>query len=93
MQRRIPRRRELAPLIQFKKPRLNPTARRLSDALTIGGLRRNAKRCTAKAAFDYTDGAAEEELSPARRVKRSATSISSVRYRADRVHAVDAHRR
>jgi len=35
MDRRIPRPRDLAPLIQFKKPRLNPTARRLSGALTI----------------------------------------------------------
>src|SRR6476660_6122890 len=66
MDRRIPRPRELAPLIQFKKPRLNPTARRLADALTIDDLRRIAKRRTPKAAFDYTDGAAEEELSLAR---------------------------
>ena len=66
MDRRIPRPRELAPLIQFKKPTLNPTARRLADALTIADLRRIAKRRTPKAAFDYTDGAAEEELSLAR---------------------------
>ena len=66
MDRRVPRPRELAPLIQFKKPRLNPTARRLSAALTIDDLRRIAKRRTPKAAFDYTDGAAEEELSLAR---------------------------
>ncbi|MGZ4764396.1 MAG: alpha-hydroxy acid oxidase, partial [Ilumatobacteraceae bacterium] len=66
MDRRIPRPRELAPLIQFKKPRLNPTTRRLSDALTIDDLRRIAKRRTPRAAFDYTDGAAEEELSLAR---------------------------
>ncbi len=66
MVRRIPRPRELAPLIQFKKPRLNPTARRLSDALTIADLRAIAKRRTPRAAFDYTDGAAEEELSLAR---------------------------
>src|SRR5215213_5901098 len=66
MDRRLPRPRELAPLIKFKKPRLNPTARRLSAALTIDDLRRIAKRRTPKAAFDYTDGAAEEELSLAR---------------------------
>ncbi|PQP53759.1 alpha-hydroxy-acid oxidizing protein, partial [Mycolicibacterium austroafricanum] len=63
MDRRVPRPRELAPLIQFKKPRFNPTARRLSAALTIDDLRRIAKRRTPKAAFDYADGAAEEELS------------------------------
>ncbi|OBA98209.1 alpha-hydroxy-acid oxidizing enzyme [Mycobacteriaceae bacterium 1482268.1] len=66
MDRRIPKPSELAPLIQFKKPRLNPTSRRLTDALTIADLRRIAKRRTPKAAFDYTDGAAEEELSLAR---------------------------
>src|SRR5215217_4971941 len=66
MDRRLPRPSELAPLIQFKKPRLNPTARRLSAALTIDDLRRIAKRRTPRAAFDYTDGAAEEELSLAR---------------------------
>jgi L-lactate dehydrogenase (cytochrome) len=66
MDRRIPKPRDLAPLIQFKKPTRNRTARRLSDALTIADLRRIAKRRTPRAAFDYTDGAAEEELSLAR---------------------------
>jgi L-lactate dehydrogenase (cytochrome) len=66
MKRRLPRPSELAPLLQFRKPRLNPTARRLADALTIEDLRRIAKRRTPKAAFDYTDGAAEDELSLAR---------------------------
>jgi L-lactate dehydrogenase (cytochrome) len=66
MKRRPPRPRELAPLLQFRKPRLNATARRLEDALTIEDLRRIAKRRTPKAAFDYTDGAAEDELSLAR---------------------------
>ncbi len=66
MDRRIPRPRDLAPLIQFKKPQLNATKRRLDAALTIDDLRRIAKRRTPKAAFDYTDGAAEEELSLAR---------------------------
>lgn len=64
--RRVPRPRELAPLLQFRKPRLSPTRRRLESALTIDDLRRIAKRRTPKAAFDYTDGAADEELSLAR---------------------------
>ncbi|KUI01481.1 alpha-hydroxy-acid oxidizing enzyme [Mycolicibacterium acapulense] len=64
--RRIPRPRDLAPLLQFKKPQLNATKRRLAAALTIEDLRRIAKRRAPKAAFDYTDGAAEEELSLAR---------------------------
>ncbi len=66
MDRRLPRPRELAPLLQFKKPQLDRTARRLAAALTIEDLRRIAKRRTPKAAFDYTDGAADDELSLAR---------------------------
>ena len=66
MKRRVPRPRELAPLLQFRKPQFNATKRRLDAALTIDDLRRIAKRRTPKAAFDYTDGAAEEELSLAR---------------------------
>jgi L-lactate dehydrogenase (cytochrome) len=63
MKRRVPRPRELAPLIGFKRPQLNATTRRLASALTIEDLRRIAKRRTPKAAFDYTEGAADEELS------------------------------
>jgi L-lactate dehydrogenase (cytochrome) len=66
MRRRVPRPAELAPLLQFRKPRLSPTTRRLESALTIEDLRRIATRQTPKAAFDYTDGAAEDELSLAR---------------------------
>jgi L-lactate dehydrogenase (cytochrome) len=55
--------RDLAPLMQFKRPELNATKRRLDAAYTIEDLRRIAKRRTPKAAFDYTDGAAEDELS------------------------------
>lgn len=66
MTRRVPRPRELAPLLQFRRPQLNATQRRLAAALTIDDLRRLAKRRTPKAAFDYTDGAAEEEISLAR---------------------------
>ncbi len=59
----MPKPRDLAPLIQFKRPQFNATKRRLDAAYTIEDLRRIAKRRTPKAAFDYTDGAAEDELS------------------------------
>lgn len=52
--------------MKFKKPTLSPKERRLAAALTIEDLRTIAKRRTPKAAFDYTDGAAEQELSLAR---------------------------
>ena len=45
---------------------LSPRRRRLEKALTIGDLRRVAKRRTPKAAFDYTDGAADAEVTLAR---------------------------
>lgn len=59
----MPKVRDLAPLIRFRKPRLDRTQRRLDDAQTIDDLRRIAKRRTPRAAFDYTDGAAEDEIS------------------------------
>lgn len=66
MKRRFPQPRDLAPLTKFKKPTLNAKKRRLQSALTIYDLRDIAKRRTPKAAFDYTEGAAEAELSLAR---------------------------
>jgi L-lactate dehydrogenase (cytochrome) len=64
--RQLPHPAELLELMQFKKIDLNGKRRRLSSALTIDDLRTIAKRRTPKAAFDYTDGAAEGELSLAR---------------------------
>jgi L-lactate dehydrogenase (cytochrome) len=66
MKRQMPKRRDLAPLMKFKKPTLSPKERRLASALTIDDLRRIAKRRTPQAAFDYTDGAADGEVSLAR---------------------------
>ncbi|MDQ1135577.1 L-lactate dehydrogenase (cytochrome) [Microbacterium sp. SORGH_AS 1204] len=66
VQRQLPKVGELLELMQFKKPELDARTRRLDAALTIGDLRTIAKRRTPKAAFDYTDGAAEGELSLAR---------------------------
>jgi L-lactate dehydrogenase (cytochrome) len=63
VQRRIPKIKDLAPLMKFKTPELNAKKRRLESALTIYDLRDIAKRRTPRAAFDYTDGAAEAELS------------------------------
>lgn len=61
--RQIPRPAEIFDLVKFRKPQLNATRRRLSSALTIADLRRLAARRTPRAAFDYTDGAAEDEIS------------------------------
>lgn len=53
-------------LMKFKKPEFDGRRRRLERALTVYDLRDIAKRRTPRAAFDYTDGAAEGELSLAR---------------------------
>lgn len=66
VKRRFPRPKELAPLMRFKAPTLNAKKRRLQSALTIADLRAIAQRRTPKAPFDYTEGAAEGELSLAR---------------------------
>ena len=64
--RRMPKAGELAPLIRFRRPDLDRTRRRLAAASTVADLRRIARRRTPRAAFDYTDGAAEDEISLAR---------------------------
>jgi len=66
VERQFPKVRDLAPLMQFKRPELNAKKRRLAGALTIYDLRAIAQRRTPKAAFDYTEGAAEAEISLAR---------------------------
>ncbi|MHA7283192.1 alpha-hydroxy acid oxidase [Arthrobacter sp. TMS2-4] len=62
LRRRIPRVADLAPLMQFKRPDVGASAR-LQRANTIWDLRDLAKRRTPTAPFDYTDGAAEAEIS------------------------------
>ncbi len=64
--RQFPQAKALLELMKFKAPTLDAKKRRLDSALTIYDLRSIAKRRTPKAAFDYTDGAAEAELSLAR---------------------------
>jgi L-lactate dehydrogenase (cytochrome) len=65
-QRQLPKPEEIFELLQFKKPEFDLKKRRLESALTIYDLREIAKRRTPRAAFDYTDGAAEGELSMSR---------------------------
>ncbi len=66
VQRQLPKPAELRELMRLRRPDLDLKRRRLDNALTIADLRAIAKRRTPKAAFDYTDGAAEGELSLAR---------------------------
>jgi len=66
MKRQLPQWHDLAPLLRFKRPVWSPKRRRLAGALTVEDLRRIARRRTPRAAFDYTDGAADGEVSLAR---------------------------
>ena len=63
VQRQFPKPDEIFELMRFKKPEFDAKKRRLAAALTIDDLRDIARRRTPRAAFDYTDGAAEGELS------------------------------
>lgn len=63
VQRQLPHPTEIFDLIKFKKLDLNLKRARLNDAQTIDDLRKIAKRRTPAAAFDYTDGAADDEIS------------------------------
>ncbi len=64
--RRVPRWSELRDVVQFKRPQLGRTARRLANALSVRDLREVARHTTPRAVFDYVDGAAEEEITAAR---------------------------
>jgi len=61
--RQLPKWSELKPLLRTKPVELNATERRLSRAFTINDLRSIARRRTPRSVFDYTDGAAEQEVS------------------------------
>lgn len=66
MRRHIPTVRGFAPLLRIKLPHFNTRQHRLEAALTIWDLRDIARRRTPKGPFEYTDGAAEGEVSLAR---------------------------
>ena len=62
MRRQLPRPRELAPLVKFRRPQLDPTRRRLESSYTVADLREAARKRAPRAVFDYVDGAAEQEI-------------------------------
>jgi len=82
--RRLPKFHDLAPLMHFKKPTFDLKAKRLREALTIEDLRRIAKRRTPTAAFDYTDGSAEAEIS----LRRARQAFRDVQFNPAILHDV-----
>jgi L-lactate dehydrogenase (cytochrome) len=74
--RRLPRWSELAPLLRVQPPRLT-SARRVEAAADIADLRALARRRTPRPVFDYTDGAAGDEIS----LRRSRQAFARVEFR------------
>ena len=86
VKRQIPNPNEIFDLLHFKKPDLNAKRRRLQSAQTIWDLRKIARRRTPAAAFDYTDGAAEGEIS----LRRARQAFRDIEFHPDILHpAVD----
>jgi L-lactate dehydrogenase (cytochrome) len=75
--RQLPRPADFAPLVGFRRPEADPTLRRLAKAHTIDDLRTLAKRRTPRSVFDYTDGAAEAEIS----LRRARSTFASLEFR------------
>ncbi|MGO1390497.1 alpha-hydroxy acid oxidase [Brachybacterium alimentarium] len=84
VKRQIPRPAEILDLMSFKKLDLDPKHRRLAAALTVEDLRRIAARRTPAAAFDYTDGAAEDEIS----MGRSLQAFEDIEFHPSILHDV-----
>jgi L-lactate dehydrogenase (cytochrome) len=61
--RQVPKWAELKPLLRVKPIDFNRTTRQLASALTISDLRTMARRRVPRGVFEYTDGAAESEIS------------------------------
>lgn len=61
--RQVPKWADFKPLLRVKPVELNRTTRQLAAALTISDLRTLAKRRVPLGVFEYTDGAAESEIS------------------------------
>ncbi|SPT53005.1 (S)-mandelate dehydrogenase [Actinomyces bovis] len=79
VKRQLPNPSEIFELLHFKTPDFNARRRRLTAAQTIWDLRAIAKRRTPAAAFDYTDGAAEGEIS----LRRARQAFRDVEFHPD----------
>ena len=84
--RRLPRWSELRPLLRPARPDLDPVRRRLAGAHTVGDVREIARRRTPRAVFDYTDGAAEAEIS----LRRARAAFADLEFRPSVLRDVSA---
>lgn len=84
--RRVPRPSELAPLLRPAPFVRDATERRLRRAASIADLRTIARRRTPRAVFDYTDGAADGELS----LRRARDAYGRVEFTPSVLHDVSS---
>jgi L-lactate dehydrogenase (cytochrome) len=77
VRRRLPRPSELRPLLRPAPIAADPDERRLRHAANIADLRAIARRRVPRAVFDYTDGAADGELS----LRRARAAFARVEFR------------
>jgi L-lactate dehydrogenase (cytochrome) len=84
--RHWPRWSELAPLLRPRTVPLDPTERRLAGAASILDLRLLARRRAPRAVFDYTDGAAGDEIS----LRRSRQAYSRLEFHPNVLQDVSA---
>lgn len=73
-QRQFPKWKEVRPLLQMRRPILNPVESRLQGALSIDELRKIAFKKTPRSVFDYVDGGADAELT----LRRNREAFSRV---------------
>jgi L-lactate dehydrogenase (cytochrome) len=85
-ERQLPKWSEIKPLLRARPVQLDPTDRRLSRALTIADLRAAARRRVPRAVFDYTDGAAEGEIS----LRRARRMFQTLEFSPSALHDVSA---
>ena len=84
IKRQFPNLVELSALLKFRRPTFQRRQRRLDQALTIWDLREIAKKRTPQGPFDYTDGAAESELS----LRRARQAFLDIEFRPSILHDV-----
>jgi L-lactate dehydrogenase (cytochrome) len=84
--RRLPRWSELQPLLRPRGVPVSPTERRLATVASIPDLRLLARRRAPRAVFDYTDGAAGEELG----LRRSRQAYARVEFQPSVLQDVSA---
>lgn len=75
--RRAPRWSELAPLLRPAPFERDPARRRVNRAHSIDDLRTIARRRTPRSVFDYTDGAADDEIA----LRRARDLFSQIEFR------------